>query len=79
MKIEKKHIDQITKKFAAMQTKDDLVSLLSEAKKIMYGPECKPFHLQSITYYANPALNTQRYAQFSIKKNQEATALLMHR
>ena len=68
MKIEKQHIDYIHVKFAEMQTKADLVSLLSYAKKIMYGKECDPFLLKSINYYANPALISSRYNQFSIKK-----------
>ena len=68
MKIEKQHIDYIQLKFAEMQTKDDLVSLLSDAKKIMYSKECVPFHSKSINYYANPALISSRYTQFSIKK-----------
>lgn len=68
MKIEKQHIDHIRQKFAEMQTKDDLVSLLSEARNMLYDKEFDPFHLKSINYYANPALNSSRYSQFSIKK-----------
>jgi len=68
MKIEQQHIDQIRQKFASMQNKADLVSLLSEAKNILYGKECKPFELKSLTYYANPDLCKKRYAKFTIKK-----------
>lgn len=68
MKIEKQHIDQIRQRFASMQNKEDLVSLLSEAKNILCGKECKPFELRSLTYYANPVLCKKRYAKFTIKK-----------
>lgn len=68
MKIEQQHIDQIRQNFACMQNKEDLVSLLCEAKNILYGKECKPFELKSLTYYANPALCKKRYTKFTIKK-----------
>mgnify|MGYP003794586535 CR=1 FL=1 len=68
MKIEKQHIDQIRQRFASMQNKEELVSLLSEAKNILYGKECKPFELRSLTYYANPVLCKKRYAKFTVKK-----------
>lgn len=68
MKIEQQHIDQIRQKFASMQNKEELVSLLSEAKNILYGKECKPFELKSLTYYANPDLCKKRYAKFTVKK-----------
>ena len=68
MKIEQKHIDQIRQKFASMQSKEDLVSLLSEAKNLLYSKECMPFELKSLTYYANPDLCKKRYAKFTIKK-----------
>lgn len=68
MKIEQEHIDNIRQKFAAMQTKEELVSLLSEAKNILYGKEYEPFQLKSLTYYANPELSKKRYTKFSIKK-----------
>ena len=68
MKIEQKHIDQIRQKFASMQNKDDLVSLLSEAKNILYGKECKPFELKSLTFYTNPDLCKKRYTTFTVKK-----------
>ena len=61
MKIEQKHIDFVRYRFAEMQTKDDLVSLLSEAKDLLYGEKCKPILLKSLTYYANPELSKKRY------------------
>jgi hypothetical protein len=58
----------IRDKFAAMQTKEDLVNLLSEAKDMMYGERTKPFKLNYFTYYANPKLCKQRYKTFAISK-----------
>lgn len=68
MKIEKQHIDQIRQRFAYMQSKEELLALLNEAKNILYKKECKPFKLKSLTYYANPELCKKRYAQFTVKK-----------
>ncbi|MEO0074790.1 MAG: reverse transcriptase family protein [candidate division WOR-3 bacterium] len=72
MKIEQAHIDQIRKQFAALQSKGDLVKLLSDAKNMLYGEECKPVQLKSLTYYANPALCKKRYQTFTIKKRSGA-------
>lgn len=69
MKIEQTHIDHIRNQFADMQSKEDLMKLLSEAKNLLYGEECKPVQLKSLTYYANPALCKKRYQTFTIKKN----------
>lgn len=68
MKIEQQHIKQIRQKFASMQSKEDLLALLNEAKNILYAKECKPFELKSLTYYANPDLCKKRYAKFTVKK-----------
>lgn len=72
MKIEQAHIDQIRKQFAELQSKEDLVKLLSEAKNMLYGEECKPVQLKSLTYYANPKLCKKRYQTFTIKKKSGA-------
>jgi RNA-directed DNA polymerase len=72
MKIEQTHIDQIRKQFAEMQSKVDLVNLLSEAKNILYGEECMPVQLKSLTYYANPEICKKRYQIFTIKKKSGA-------
>ena len=72
MKIDKSHINQIREKFAALQSKEDLVSLLSDAKNVLYGEECKPVQLKSLTYYANPTLCKKRYQTFTIKKKSGA-------
>jgi RNA-directed DNA polymerase len=72
MKIEQVHIDQIRKQFAELQSKEDLVKLLSNAKNILYGEERKPVQLKSLTYYANPILCKKRYQTFAIKKKSGA-------
>lgn len=72
MKIEQAHIDQIRKQFAELQSKKDLVKLLSDAKNMLYGEECKPVQLKSLTYYANPTLCKTRYQTFTIKKKSGA-------
>lgn len=68
MRIEKEHIDQIQKQFLALKSKNDLVNLLSNAKNMLYGEECKPIQLKLLTYYANPTLCKKRYTSFTIKK-----------
>lgn len=68
MKIERTHIDQIRGQFAAMQSKEDLIQLLNDAKNLLYGEECKPFQLKSLTYYGNPEICKKRYQSFTIKK-----------
>ncbi len=68
MKIEQTFIDQIRKQFEELHTKEDLVKLLSASKNVLYGEECKPVQLKSLTYYANPAHSNERYKTFTIKK-----------
>lgn len=76
MKIEQEHFDQIRKQFAELQSKEDLVKLLSDAKNILYGEQCKPFQLKSLTYYANPLLCKNRYRTFTIKKKSGADRII---
>lgn len=73
MKIEQKDKDYIRKQFAELQSKQDLVDLLSEAKEMLYEKKCKPFELKALTYYANPKLCRQRYSRFSVKKKSGGT------
>lgn len=72
MNLEPTHIDQIRKQFAELHCKEDLVKLLSDAKNMLYGEECKPIQLKSLTYYANPKLCKKRYQTFTIKKKSGA-------
>lgn len=68
MKIEHENIELIRKQFSQLETKEDLVNLLNQAKVFLYGEECKPIRLKVLTYYANPELSKKRYTTFSIKK-----------
>lgn len=68
MKIENAHRDQIRTKFQDLETKQDLVGLLSLAKNLMYAKECQPFQLKQLTYYANPKICKKRYKAFTIPK-----------
>lgn len=72
MKIDQTHIDKIRESFAAMQNKEDLVNLLSEAKNMLYAKECNPVTLKALTYYANPEVCKKRYQTFTIKKKSGA-------
>ena len=68
MNIEQKHIDHIKKEFANMQTKEDLVHLLSEANVLLYGKKSKGIQLKALTYFANPETCKVRYKTFTVKK-----------
>lgn len=72
MKLEQAHIDQITTAFKKMQSKEDLLHLLNEAKPLVYGAKAVPFELKQLTWYANPKLGGKRYAEFKIKKKSGA-------
>ena len=72
MNKDQNHIDQIKKQFADLQSKEDLVKLLSDAKNMLYGEECEPILLKSLTYFANPVICKNRYQTFTIKKKSGA-------
>jgi hypothetical protein len=72
MKIEQAHIDQIRTAFEKMQSKEDLLHVLNEAKPMVYGDKAVPFQLKQLTWYANPKLGPNRYAEFKIKKKSGA-------
>jgi RNA-directed DNA polymerase len=76
MKIEQAHIVHIRKQFSDLKSKEDLVKLLSEAKNMLYGEECKPVQLRSLTYYANPTLCKKRYQTFAVKKKSGADRII---
>lgn len=68
MKLEKAHINKIRTEFAEMQTKEDLLKVLNEAKSLVYGDNAVPFELKQLTWYANPKNGGKRYKEFRIKK-----------
>ena len=61
MKLEQSHIDKIKTAFEKMQTREDFLQLLNEAKSIIYGDNTVPFELRQLTWYANPTLSKNRY------------------
>ena len=72
MKQEQAHIDQIRTAFEKMQSREDLLHILNEAKPLVYGDKAVPFELNQLTWYANPKLGRKRYAEFKIKKKSGA-------
>jgi retron-type reverse transcriptase len=72
MKIEQAHIDQIRTAFEKMQSSEDLLHVLNEAKPLVYGDKALPFDLKQLTWYSNPKLGRKRYAEFKIKKKSGA-------
>ena len=68
MQLEKIHIIQICTAFENMQSKEDLLHLLNQAKPFVYGNKAAPFELKQLTWYANPKLGKRRYIEFKIKK-----------
>ena len=72
MKIQQENIDQIKNAFGKMQSKEDLLSLLNQAKPLIYGDKTIPFTLKQLTYYVNPKLGNKHYREFKIKKKSGA-------
>ena len=72
MKINQVQIDQIKTAFEKMQSKEDLLNLLNEAKPLVYGDKAVPFELKQLTWYSNPKLAQKRYTEFNIKKKSGA-------
>lgn len=68
MKIEQEHIDSIRFGFENMQTKEDFLYLLNQAKPLVYGENTSPFELKQLTWYANTQINKNRYRRFTINK-----------
>lgn len=59
---------RIIKKANALETREDLLSLLSELKKAELGNKAYPFQLKQLTWYCNPDHIRRRYKKFSIPK-----------
>ena len=72
MKIQQENIDQIRSAFEKMQSKEDLLYVLNQAKPLLYGDKTKTFTLKQLSYYINPKLGGKRYSEFKIKKKSGA-------
>ena len=68
MKVEQADIIKIKNAFAKMESKEEFLQLLNEAKPLVYGEKAVPFQLKQLTWYANPKLAKNRYIEFKIKK-----------
>ena len=68
MKVEQADIIKIKNAFAKMESKEEFLQLLNEAKPLVYGEKAVPFQLKQLTWYANPKLAKKRYIEFNIKK-----------
>ncbi len=76
MKIEHAHIEQIRTAFKNMQSREDFLHLLNEAKSLVYGEKAVPFQLKQLTWYSNPKLAKKRYTDFKIKKKSGAERII---
>jgi RNA-directed DNA polymerase len=59
---------QINQLFQNIETKEQLLELLNLAQVALFGDECSPIKLGSLTYYANPTICKNRYISFVVKK-----------
>ncbi len=76
MKMTQPNIDQIKTKFSALNTKEDLVTLINKVNSILYGGDYKKLTLQRLTYYNNPKICKKRYTTFSIPKKTEGERII---
>ncbi len=76
MNPKQEQIEQIKNQFAKIKSKEDLLSLLSLARNVLYDKELSPYPLKSLTYYANPDLVKKRYKTFCIKKKSGADRVI---
>lgn len=68
MKINEEHITEIKQRFSKIENKEDLLSILNDARKIIYGEDCEPFKINQLTFYVDPTKCSKRYLTFIVKK-----------
>jgi len=76
MKLRKSHIEKIKSQFSDLQSKQDLVNLINEVNKILYGEDYERLTLQRFAYYCDPKLSTKRYTSFSVPKKNGGDRLI---
>jgi hypothetical protein len=59
-----------------MQSREDLLCVLNEAKPLVYGEKAVPFKLKQLTWHSNPKLGSKPYTEFKIKKKSGANRLI---
>lgn len=77
MQLNEEQIKSVRKSFAAMQGKEDLLSLLNFIKPLLYGADSHPFNIVQLNYHANPRINPRRYAKFEIEKKSGAKRVIL--
>lgn len=55
-------------RFSSLSSKEDLLLLINEANKIMFGENAFTFKLGVLTYFANPSTCKKRYTEFKVAK-----------
>ncbi len=71
MNIEASHIRNIKTKFDEMQSVSEFLSLLNEAKRLIYGDKAKPFEMRQLYWHAFPnekQRGNNGYSEFVIRK-----------
>lgn len=68
MKITTTQVNEIKSKFETIQSKEDLLLLINDAKQMIYGENPYPITLKTLNYFANPANSKSRYKSFDIRK-----------
>lgn len=69
MTLDQAHINHLKDSFQQMESKEDFLSLLNDAKLLVYGEMAKPFELRHLNYHINTKANARnRYRRFSIPK-----------
>lgn len=77
MKTEETQILQIRTSFEQMQSREDLLNLLNDAKPMVYGEKAVPFELKQLNYYTNPKRSKKSYKEFKIKKKSGADRTIL--
>lgn len=72
MLTEETHIAKIRASFEKIQSREDFLQLMNDAKPFVFGEKAYPFELKQLTWYANPKLCRKRYTEFKIKKKSGA-------
>jgi retron-type reverse transcriptase len=76
MKPDNSQIQKIRTLFDTMQTREDLLDVLNEAKRMMMGEATEPFTISSLTYLSNPNRTDSQYVRFEVKKKSGAVRQL---
>jgi RNA-directed DNA polymerase len=61
-------VQHLKEGFLQMQTKQELVDLINQSKKVLYPEDEQKIGIKKITYYANSKLCKKRYKTFVVKK-----------